>query len=271
MLGKLIKYHFKSVSEYFLPIFVGIGGFSILYFILGLLNGPNMDNVIFGENGNGVLGIVYILSTVAFFFVIVALALGSSIIMVYHFYRKYVSVEAYLTLTLPAKPWQHVFSMMVVGAIWKLLSMVVCLSAVFLVGFSFVGVSGLRDIFREIFGGAVSFDYLFNSIVSEMGLDFTTAVLTFLDILISLFSTNLICFAALSLGQMSKSHKVMMAVLWFIAMNMIVSTLTDSLTIFSDAQSFNGIFLMGIAINLVTSVVYFVITNWVLEKKVNLE
>ena len=116
MLGKLIKYEFKSTMRIFLPLYGVILGFTLIRKLLDILN----VEFFFSD---GILVTTYLLMTIG----IIALTF---ILGILRFYKNILGTEGYLMNTLPVKSWQLVFSKLFTSVSWFFASMLVLLSSV---------------------------------------------------------------------------------------------------------------------------------------------
>lgn len=135
MLKKLIRYDFMSTWK-LATIALGASlGAAILSMICSLLAG-NVEPTMAEEEANPIMiladmvlrmGSAY-LAMLAFF------AAGAVMLLVaVHYYKKFLSDEAYLTFTLPATPTQHLLSKMILGSVWGIISMLVVVIDVILI------------------------------------------------------------------------------------------------------------------------------------------
>ena len=128
MLRKLIAYDFRCVRKTALLLFALSLGVALVATTLWALTFGALPEMAFSED----VGIGEILLFMAgmfggFFATIGALVSASAVIFVIgiHYYKKFVSDEAYLTFTLPATPGQHLASKLITGGIWMTASFIV--------------------------------------------------------------------------------------------------------------------------------------------------
>lgn len=262
MLGKLFKYDFKELGAFYLPIYLIYAGITAAFAILTALamNSSLQDNEVFSLLF-GIIAFVFGLSVTAF-------VLFSGLILVYYFYRKFVSEEAYLTMTLPVDPWKHIVSKLLSGAVWRLFTWIVFAVSVFLI----LLVTGVW----EAMGNSITFNFVLRSIWSELRYEFGfsggTVALCVIYGVITLLTSPLIYFASISIGQMAKKHKVLMSVGAFVIINIVISFLMANISILQLQNSSAFSFLILAIIEcIITSVIYFGITVYFLGKELNLE
>lgn len=261
MLGKLIKNDLKELGIYYLPLYLIYVGISAAFGILLV-----MSTHIQGLNDNALFHLLMIVIAALFIIGSCAVFILSGLILLYYFYRKFVSEEAYLTMTLPVKPWQHIFSKMIAGAVWKLISYLVFLLSIFLI-------LNLTGIFQEAFR-QINFSLLWNSVwinlQDVLEINALSVGLGILNVIISLFTGSLVYFAALSIGQMAGKHKIFMAVVAYVVLD-ILTTVVSGGILNIPIQSVSVLLLISAMENILFSVIYFGITVYFLDKQLNLE
>lgn len=271
MLGKVIKYENKSMSRILLPLYLGLILSSLL----------NKLTLTFGLNHSmgkisEILSFVLITSYVI---LIIGVSFATFILIVMRFYKGCLGDEGYLTFTLPVKTGTHIWGRMLISAFWTLITGIITVLSLAIIMFH---VAEFSDFFRSL-GEAIHLFY------SRFGGQAVLAtVLLLLLFLVSLFSVPLMLYASASLGQLiMKKHKVLGGFLGYF----ILSILTETVTLFisiplmnSDFLNFFGwtdsLSLLGswnLMIGLLTlyilffNVIYYVLTHFVLSRKLNLE
>ena len=201
------------------------------------------------------------------------------------FYRNLYTDEGYLMHTLPVTPRQLILAKLLVAALWVfVLSMLalwaICcillfgLPAMALVDMP-VLISSLMEYFPQIFGmGPVAF-LLFYVVLS----------------LVSAFSSVLIAYAAVSLGQLFTKHKVMASVLCYIGFTMLIQTIStllmtpsltrlvlsqDMVNTASGIPAYFGaymreILLISMAGSAICAVISYILTEYIMRRQLNLD
>ena len=212
----------------------------------------------------------------------------STVVTIYiaiRFYRNLYTDEGYLMHTLPVTPRQLILAKLLVAALWvfvlSLLALwAICcillfgLPAMALVDMSVI-IPELTEYFPQIFGmGPVTF-LLFYVLLS----------------LVSAFSSVLVAYAAISLGQLFSKHKVMASILCYIGFTMLVQTvstllMTPSLTRLvlsqdmvntaSGIPSYFGaymreILLISMAGSVICAVISYILTEYIMRRQLNLD
>ena len=269
MLAKLLKYDFKSMFKMFLPLW---GVLLVVSAVNRLFTGAGLD-------AEGGLGLVNSLMVLLYILLIVAVMVVTIVIIIARFYQGLLKDEGYLMFTIPVHPWQIITSKLISALVISLLSSLVAMVSVFIIA-AFPGM-------WDVLGRAVE-------ILAREVPNFVPLVI----LLVISFFVGLICsisqvYAAMALGHLASSHRVGFAVLAFIVLNMAWSTvgtviglfgypdLTNSLITITrtdtylNVEGFSNLMLTsvawGLAINLVRCVVHFVLVNYILSRRLNLE
>lgn len=269
MLAKLLKYDFKAMFKLFLPLW---GALLVVSAINRLISGAGLD----AEQG---LGLVNSIMVLLYILLIVAVLVVTTVIIIVRFYQGLLKDEGYLMFTIPVHPWQLITSKLISAVVVSLLSGVVAVASVFIIA-SYGGM--FQDLFR-IWDQLVQLAPDVNSLTALM--------------LASIF-VGIICsvtqvYASMALGHLAGRHRVGFSVLAFIVLSMIwsmVGTLlgevgypgaTDSLMLNLNEMSLTNstavvhilmvALAWGMIIDVVRCVVHFIIANYILSRKLNLE
>ena len=226
---------------------------------------------------------------------IVAMAVVTIVVIIERFYKSMISQEGYLMHTLPVKPWQHIVSKLSMAIIWTAIAIVVVIASLFIIG----GISGLLT---EILADAD-----FSLLINEMEYIFGEGMLDALIICSIVQGIRLILqmYAAMAIGGSSTKNKVAYSFLAFVVITVIVSVIAslvsmicmtgmfvtsgefasfmlgsamDATTVIDAGiagSGFDTLFGGMVAVQLVMdgifAVVFFLLTNYFLTKRLNLE
>lgn len=270
MLAKLLKYDFKSMFKLFLPLW---GVLLVVSAINRLFSGSGLD----AEEG---LGLVNSLMLLLYVLLIMAVMVVTTVIIIARFYQGLLKDEGYLMFTIPVHPWQLITSKLLSAMVISLLSSLVAIASVVIIA-SFPGMfEGLGQVIE-----------LLAREIPNLSLLVVLLVISFFVGMIASISQ---VYASMALGHLASRHRVGFSVLAFIGLNMAWSTvstiiglfgysdLTSSLMVtatetgimmhldkFSDMMLYSLVW--GIVLNLAQCVVYFLLTNFILSRKLNLE
>lgn len=263
MLGKLIKHEFRAVSKIL----------GILHLALGFITVIGMIAINFGSTNEN-LQMISGFTLVMYILILLAVAVAVTIYLVVRFYRNIFTDEGYLMNTLPVKSYELIFSKLIVSFVWCIINVICTAFSIFLLCLS---QSTLDDI-------SVVWVTISNELLVETGVSMWT-ILPFIIIgcIISALYMFTMFYASIAIGQTFKNHKVLFSlgayvVLYFISQ--IISTLalipfgfvtivnTDTVNL---QNTIFPIMCLSYLASFALLVIYFVITNYIMNKKLNLE
>ena len=285
MLGKLFKYENKSVSKLLTPMALAV----IILPVLGAL--ILKKQFIFGdkfEDGSIVSSIFSLASGIMIFFIVIATISAcfiSLFILMQRYYKNLFSDEGYLTLTLPVKTGSIILSKLFTAVIWSVIVAVctiigVMIFVLFGTSASFINnevVDGFSQVFKQIFefyftGSAVQIIFLIELLIS---------------IIVSLFTNILLMYLAITIGcQIAKKHKVLASIGMYFVISSVVSVLSTIIQVITTTTLYGGfdfiyveptlsdvtlILLPSIIFSIILGVCYFLLNNYILKNKLNIE
>ena len=261
-----MKYEWKATRRIFpliylvVLVFAALSGLSVRTSLLRGVEGSVLNN----ERLMDLFLIVYAI-------LIVALVIITIVVIIHRFYQSMLSQEGYLSHTLPVKKWQQIVSKLLMSFIWMVLAMVVIVvSVAILLGltgeFSFV-LQNLdwKELFQQI---SVSAEFILIIVLFVVGV-----VRSILQL-----------YAAMAIGGSANSHKIAYSFLAYIVIAIcsnIISVISGigmlnnmSMTVYeysTTVPTVSGLWVPSIILNVCISVVLFLITEYFLRKKLNLE
>ena len=270
MLGKLLKYEFKSTARVFLPLYITI-------LVVAIINSFFINSELFQIQG--LLMTVFVALMIAMFVITV-------IVIVQRFNKNLLGDEGYLMFTLPVNSTTILFSKYLIALLWTLLSAIVAVVAFFLITsvpiFSEMGfdlnywINTIQEYFYLIIGK----DFIYYAI--------SLTLLTFVSYSIFIFTVYL----SLSMGQLPlfNKHRNLYSFISFIGINVLFSFIQNLFTslYFSNnidqtiisvqnnaIDGFNSFIQDGLfavlGFNLILLLVLFLGTKFLLDNKLNLE
>lgn len=274
MLGKLIKYEFKATSRF---MFLMYGLFIALSTIISLGVGNNLDKV-FSEIsynfGFGSLIVALFVSLIVILFVIMNAVVISGMFFysIKRFKDNILGDEGYLMHTLPVKVRDHIFSKCIVSVIWTFASFLIVALGYFIL---LLGISE-TNIFK-----------ITAQILSQIDLSFdytTQLILIFLEILVFLtvvlINVYMHIYTSMAVGFSKNEHRVAKSIGVYILISILANIFESIIAIpmnqyylyqTSDLANFHFTILSGIAINIITAIAYYLLTQYFLEKRLNLQ
>ncbi len=282
MFLKLFKYDFRSISRWFVPLMIGIGGAALLGFLntltLGLTDGSDKgktysEEVLTAASTGGV-AIVSIVLTVA--------ATAAALLLFVKFYKTMVTDEAYLTFTLPVTAGQLIGAKFLSAVVWSLI--VGCaLCAAWGVFFSGVIITAGQG-FRE------GLSYMVKDFFEVIGENIGRVLLLILYVLTRAVRAWFQITCAILFGaSIVRRNKALVAVLMVLAVNFAVNTILSLFGVSGLIPAFfgiifgNGLFYgdaayefdtvlwILIAVNAVLIAVFWLWNWWIAKKSVNIE
>ena len=303
MLGKLIKHEWKATWKF--PALISL--FVVILTFLGVwsFKAPFWNNLVTGNLERLTFFDVAGFALLAMYFVYICIALYA--IMIYfaiRFYKNMYTDEGYLSHTLPVKPSAHILSKTFVSGTWYLGSTILMLASMFWLLSSFVstiftsaGMTPADMAELKAYGLDFSLSHFAEAFSSISSMPFWLfAILLVLTGLFSCYSSMLIIYVCISIGQLFKKHKVIASILTYLVVTTILSTvLTIAMIPISFSMMLNGnyltlmesadpvtimvapyammapMFIVTVVCTVVFSVVSYFITEFIMRRKLNLD
>jgi len=260
MLTKLLKYELKATGRILVPSY-----FALL--VLALVN-----RIILNASNANQWDIPVVIGLLTYVIVVAAVAVVTLVLVIQRFYKNLLCEEGYLMFTLPVKPWQHITSKMLVAMVWTILSSIVANLSAFVIVFSF-----------DDFNFNFNFNFL-NELFKVSNLHPLMFCLEgIIIIFLALAASILILYASMALGHLFSQRRILASLGSFI----VLCTLTQIVSFLAllgvgrldflfnpDLSSITEMhiaFLILIIFMTLISAIYFSITNYVLNKRLNLE
>ena len=227
MLGKLLKHEFKATARTMLPMFGVV-------LVLSLL--ANLSFTRIADTDSGALDILFGLFIVAFFLGLFTMGVMAMVVMIQRFYKNVLGDEGYLTLTLPVNVHEIVWSKLIVSFVWFLATGMIAIGAIFIAVFTLT-YSELGEMFRSM----PSFSEMLRLFFDQSGVtpwQLTSFILQVLAmIILSSLTVCLHFYASMALGYSFSNNKVLLSVVFFIAISFFFSFVTSMLGVCTDGIS----------------------------------
>lgn len=266
MLSKILKYDFKSIFQYYIPISI----FIVLYAIAGRLI-VNFDS--FANNIDDMSPVLLLIkSGVTFIFVLSLIAYGviSVLLVVMNFYKKMVTDQGYLSHTLPTSTLSLIMSKLICSVVISILTSVIIFSSAVI----FFGI--FKDIPSYI-------DQVFRFVNTVPGWSNGYIVTVVILALLSMVEQFCMLFLSIALGQFYTKHRVIGAILAYMGLTFIKQTISTivslpmmlmSRTHLQTLESM-GQFNLVMGVSTVISIAFIItelgITHYVFKNKLNLQ
>jgi hypothetical protein len=278
MLSKLLKYEMKATARIFLPLFAVVLLSATINRLITILSPKGWESPA-------------IISMVLYVTILVGMFVVTAVMIIQRFYKNLLSEEGYLMFTLPVKPWMHIVSKLLWAMIWTLTSVAVAIGSVLIIASAQIFTpETVRQIGR-----------FFSQVYSYEGAWLFTAEFALL-VLVAGIAKVIMIYASIAVGHLVNNHKILASLgaylglstisqLLFTVMGLLpgMAGIKDRYTggILSDPNGMvrfdgagnlaailpavQGFLWYSILFSAFLSVGYFVITNLILGKKLNLE
>ena len=269
MLTKLLKHEFRATARIMGPLYL---------VLLAVALGFNFSARLM-DTSNVVLNILAALVILAYVAAIIGVFIVAFILMLQRFYKNLLGDEGYIMFTLPASVHQHVWSKLIVSAVWFILTGVVVVLSVLVLAFNVSFLTDLAEVFPKLFEQLNAY-YAFNG----------TAFM--LEGLILLFAGcmtfSLQFYAALAVGHSFPNHKMALSVVFYFVFQFAMQILGAFLILALDegplyqllmrldfhidgAAAVHFAMWILIALTALYGAVFYFVTALTLKKRLNLE
>lgn len=267
MLNKLIKYEFKATAtRTYIPLYIAL----ILFAVISRL----FTNIpVASGNPMSVTAITGIFSMFVYIALMIGIPVITFIILVQRFYKSLLGDEGYLMFTIPVKSWQHILCKLFTSMIWLVLSGLSAVLSILII----IPNEAFMDMMKTIPEGISEvFDYFGPS----------TWLVGFEAIIICILSVAggiLMVYAAIALGHLFSKHRLLASFGMYLALStvaQIIQTIFMIVLGFSFYKDFSNLSslvqIQTILVSLlayisILTVGFFILTKYILDKKLNLE
>ncbi|MCL2827697.1 MAG: hypothetical protein FWD99_03060 [Oscillospiraceae bacterium] len=265
MLGRLMKYEFLATGRQILPAYIGVILFAVLNRILIEIGG-GMDTFWLDPRWEWMVIVVGFL--IFFYIMAIAAALVITIVLIIRrFYTNLFKDEGYLTNTLPVSVDVHIWGKLIPAACWMIASVIVVIVSVIIL---------LGGVIADYWPTEWPFELVWTSTAT------LAALLWLLSSTVGLLAGILAYYSALSIGQLAKRYKILLAIVVYYGINyafaIIFVIAIFGVVIFSpeawlEPEAFNvlSIYAMVLGASLLQGAVHYFITRYILKNKLNLE
>lgn len=212
----------------------------------------------------GTLIVLYVLS-------LIALMVITAVMIVVRFYKNLVTSEGYLMHTLPVKVQDLILSKLLASMFWTIVSVLAVILSILL----FVMMNGN---YEEVRAG---WNSMIQAVRNEFGTEMVRmAVELCLGILIGIATNVLFAYASIAIGQTMSSHKIVGAIGAGFGLYMIsqMVSLLSLVPIFIANMNVNDPSIVGrwiipssVVMSALMGIALYIVTHYILKKKLNLE
>lgn len=256
MLGKLFKYEVKCTWK-----IIAITNTIILILSAFATIGASLRS----DNDDIYSILTTLLATFSVFLPIMGAGIFIYIFLCKRFYDTMFSAQGYLTLTLPVDKVRILNCKLLVAFMWQFVTGIVVLLCMSLY-ISIVGETSLVELYSTIYDNILR--------------DHAESIIYIISGIVSSFHGLIMVFAAFSIGQLSSSHKVGMAIVSGFGISFaegVVTGILQGITILINQQGYTATDLYGLAflnIKLITLIIFtlseYFICVYIIKNKTNL-
>ena len=243
MFWNLVRYEFKNVNKWFLALYAAVLSLSV---IIGI-QGSSLSSTYYQDKG--VVMLVFL--SLVFGGLVITLSISTLILIIQRFKGSVYDRHGYLTLTLPVSEHQILSAKLLGAFVWSLASTVVFLFSLYII------ISMIQpDAFLSSFA-----EYMLKNYTD----DFWLALISYI------FNTlaGILCiYLSISIGQLFNEYRTALAVVAYIAIQIVLGFVTLNLRIDFD---YNWVLSFEIFKDLILSVGFYLGTYYILKNKVNLQ
>ena len=250
MLGKLIKYEFKATARTLIPVYICLIIFTIISKLFSLLD-P------YREKFNEFVQIPQTLIWFGYGITMAAVFIVTIVIIIQRFGKNLLSDEGYLMNTLPVKAYENILCKLIVSIIWSITSFIVAMISVIILSMDGSFIMNLRYFIEDI-------------IASDLEVILITVAMISIA-LVSLASWISMVYAAIALGYTANQNKKLFSFGAYLLLNIGKQFISLPFMVFGalDLESRVYIWLI-ILINLAFTIGFLFLTNYCMNKKLNL-
>ena len=243
MFWNLVRYEFKNVNKWYLALYGAVLALSALIGVqassLKSIDTPDQQMI------------MLVFLALVFGGLIITLSISTLILIIRRFKGSVYDRQGYLTLTLPVSEHQIILSKLLGAFIWSLASSLVFILSIYII----LVLTGAN--FLDIF----SLEYLFKFYMDS----FWLSVISFI---LSTVASILCIYLSISIGQLFNEYRTALAVVAYIAIQVVLGFITLNLRIDFD---YNWVLSFEIFKDLILSLVFYLGTYYIIKNKVNLQ
>ena len=243
MFWNLVRYEFKNVNKWFLALYAAVLSLSV---IIGI-QGSTLTSTYYQDKG--VVMLVFL--SLVFGGLVITLSISTLILIIQRFKGSVYDRRGYLTLTLPVSEHQILSSKLLGAFVWSLASTVVFLFSLYII--------------MSMIQPDVLISNVAEFILKNYQDDFWLALISYI---VNTLAGILCIYLSISIGQLFNEYRTALAVVAYIAIQVVLGFITLNLRIDFD---YNWVLSFEIFKDLILSVGFYLGTYYILKNKVNLQ
>ena len=243
MFWNLVRYEFKNVNKWFLALYAAVLSLSV---IIGI-QGSSLSSTYYQDKG--VVMLVFL--SLVFGGLVITLSISTLILIIQRFKGSVYDRHGYLTLTLPVSEHQILSAKLLGAFVWSLASTVVFLFSLYII--------------MSMIQPDVLISNVAEFILKNYRDDFWLALISYI---VNTLASILCIYLSISIGQLFNEYRTALAVVAYIAIQIVLGFITLNLRIDFD---YNWVLSFEIFKDLILSVGFYLGTYYILKNKVNLQ
>ena len=243
MFWNLVRYEFKNINKWFLALYAAVLSLSV---IIGI-QGSSLSSTYYQDKG--VVMLVFL--SLVFGGLVITLSISTLILIIQRFKGSVYDRRGYLTLTLPVSEHQILSAKLLGAFVWSLASTVVFLFSLYI-------------IIVMVYPGAYLSTFA-EYILKNYQDNFWLALISYI---FNTLASILCIYLSISIGQLFNEYRTALAVVAYIAIQVVLGFITLNLRIDFD---YNWVLSFEIFKDLILSVGFYLGTYYILKNKVNLQ
>ena len=243
MFWNLVRYEFKNVNKWFLALYAAVLSLSV---IIGI-QGSTLTSTYYQDKG--VVMLVFL--SLVFGGLVITLSISTLILIIQRFKGSVYDRHGYLTLTLPVSEHQILSAKLLGAFVWSLASTVVFLFSLYII--------------MSMIQPDVLISNVAEFILKNYRDDFWLALISYI---VNTLASILCIYLSISIGQLFNEYRTALAVVAYIAIQIVFGFITLNLRIDFD---YNWVLSFEIFKDLILSVGFYLGTYYILKNKVNLQ
>ncbi|MGN1313521.1 MAG: hypothetical protein ACI4VG_00735 [Lachnospiraceae bacterium] len=280
MLGKLIKHEWKRVWK--VPALL-----LLLLQLIALGAGLTFLKPVFENEPSGIFAVIIGLVWAAFIISIIGVSFAVIIYLALQFYKSMYSDEGYLTHTLPVTGTQLLAAKGLVMGLWSIL----CTLGIFLSIFVFIVTAancypGKEELLIFLRESEEGWNFLLSELRRELellGIDLAKIIIPFIiSAFIGIIYNVALVMGALTIGQLARRYRIAFSFLVGIVISWVISLIQGAIQVpfiffsISSGTTDNGFYMLGSVwmqnlIVAIAAAVLFIVSSYIIRKKLNLE
>lgn len=266
MFGKLVKHEFKSVGKWYLSLYLILLVLSVGVGFWANRVQSQMENFDYND-GNSWQLTLFAITIFIFATIVASIFISTLVLCVTRFKNHIYGRQGYLTMTLPVTGHQLILSKLLVASVWNVLALVMLLVSALVIGSVYT--------FGEINGQDIHLGELVHALATYT--DWGAFFLHIIGFLISVLAHVLCIYFAISLGQLFRDHRGILAIAFYIGLQVLTSIIVQpflGLTLFVGPDSTETLFganPMQMLLNIIFSIGFYFGTHYIMTKKLNLQ